>query len=51
MKNPAKPAGPAWHETELQIREERLTKGLTHFSNWSEAKQRIHESLSSSKPI
>ena len=32
---------PVWHGEELEVREERLAKGLTHFSDWSEAKQRI----------
>lgn len=32
---------PVWHGEELKVREERLAKGLTHFSDWAEAKQRI----------
>jgi len=34
---------PAWHGEELKAREERLAKKLTHFSDWTEAKQRIRE--------
>ncbi len=41
--NPAQLPGPAWHGEELKAREERLAKGLTHFSDWAEAKQRIRE--------
>lgn len=36
---------PAWHGEELKVREERLAKGLTHFSDWSEAKRRIREQV------
>lgn len=36
---------PRWHGEELKTREERLAQGLTHFSDWSEAKQRIREQV------
>ena len=39
--NPSEVPSPAWHGEELKAREERLAKGLTHFSDWSEAKHRI----------
>lgn len=42
---PSQVPSPAWHGEELKVREERLAKGLTHFSNWSEAKQRIREQI------
>ncbi|MBN2685659.1 MAG: addiction module protein [Pontiellaceae bacterium] len=32
---------PDWQGEELNVREERLAKGLTHFSDWTEAKDRI----------
>ena len=32
---------PSWQGEELKGREERLAKGLTHFSDWTEAKDRI----------
>ena len=38
---PGQVPSPAWHGEELKAREARLAKGLTHFSDWSDAKQRI----------
>ena len=38
---PSQVPSPAWHGEELKLREERLAKNLTHFSDWSEAKLRI----------
>ena len=40
---PSQVPSPDWHGEELKLREERLAKGLTHFSDWSEAKQRIRQ--------
>ncbi len=40
---PAQVPSPVWHGEELKAREERLAKGLTHFSDWSEARKRIRE--------
>lgn len=40
-KTPSEIPAPVWHGEELKAREERLAKGLTHFSDWSEAKERI----------
>ena len=41
--NPTQVPSPVWHGEELKAREERLAKGLTRFSDWSDAKQRIRE--------
>ena len=41
--NPKQVPSPVWHGEELKAREERLAKGLTRFSDWSDAKQRIRE--------
>lgn len=38
---PSQVPSPAWHGEELKAREKRLANGSTHFSDWSEAKQRI----------
>jgi hypothetical protein len=40
---PSQIPSPAWHGEELKIREERLAKGLTRFSDWSDAKLRIRQ--------
>ncbi len=41
--NPTQVPSPVWHGEELKAREERLAKGMTRFSDWSDAKQRIRE--------
>lgn len=38
---PANVPSPGWHGEELSVREERFAKGLTHFSDWAEVKDRI----------
>lgn len=40
-KSPSEVPSPSWHGEELKAREGRLAKGLAHFSDWAEAKQRI----------
>jgi len=36
---------PAWHGETLKARETRLKNGLTHFTDWTDAKQRIRSLL------
>lgn len=40
---PTEVPSPTWHGEELKVREERLAKGLTHFSDWTDAKERIRK--------
>lgn len=44
-QTPQQIPSPVWHGEELKAREERLAKGLTRFSDWSDAKQRIREQI------
>jgi len=36
---------PDWHGEEVKVREDRLAKGLFHFSDWSEEKRKIREQV------
>jgi hypothetical protein len=41
LRNSADIPMPQWHHDELRAREQRVEQGLSSFSDWREAKQRI----------
>ena len=36
---------PSWHADVLQARERRIREGSSHFTDWTEAKQKIRDSV------
>ena len=45
-RNVEKQESPAWHETILQAREEKLRQGKDKFIDWNQAKKDIWKSVS-----
>ncbi|OGQ98733.1 MAG: hypothetical protein A2521_13000 [Deltaproteobacteria bacterium RIFOXYD12_FULL_57_12] len=44
-RTPEQVPSPGWHEKILQERAKRTTEGTAKFSNWSEAKENIRNSV------
>ncbi len=44
-RTPEQVPSPEWHEKTLQERQKRIDKGTSKFSNWSEAKENIRNSV------
>ena len=44
-RTPESIPSPSWHADVLQAREKRIREGSSHFTDWSEAKQKIRDSV------
>lgn len=44
-RTPESIPSPSWHADVLRAREKRIGEGSSHFTEWSEAKQKIRDSV------
>ena len=44
-RTPESIPSPSWHADVLRAREKRIDEGSSHFVDWSEAKQKIRDSV------
>ena len=44
-RTPEDVPSPSWHADVLHAREKRAREGSSHFTDWTEAKQKLHDSV------
>jgi len=45
FRTPENIPSPSWHADVLEAREKRIREGSSHFTDWTEAKQEIRDSV------